>query len=69
MYYIKNMGGRILELNLLVRDIWFWCIVRNIWISVFYIWGIDNVEVDRLLRIINDEFEWKFNEIVFFKIF
>lgn len=69
MYYINNMGGRILELNLLVRDIWFWCIVRNIQISVFCILGIDNVEVDRLLRIINDDLEWKYNEIFFFKIF
>ncbi|XP_061176076.1 uncharacterized protein LOC133185029 [Saccostrea echinata] len=68
MHYINNMGGRIPELNLLARDIWFWCIARNIWISASHIPGIDNVEADRLSRTINDDLEWKLNETVFHKI-
>lgn len=68
MHYINNMGGRIPELNLLARDIWFWCIARNIWISASHIPGIDNVEADRLSRTINDDLEWKLNETTFLKI-
>lgn len=68
MHYINNMGGRIPELNLLVRDIWFWCIARNIWFSASHIPGIDNVEANRLSRTINDDLEWKLNETIFLKI-
>jgi hypothetical protein len=63
--YIENMGGRIRELNYLARDIWDWCIDRNIWCSAAHIPGVENIEADRLSRKLNPDIEWMISHVVF----
>ncbi|CAG2213825.1 unnamed protein product [Mytilus edulis] len=63
--YINKMGGRILKLNTLTKELWNWCINRKIWVTAFYLPGVANIEADRLSRSINVDIEWKLNENVF----
>ena len=34
--YLLKLGGRKVELNRLTKEIWEWCMARNIWISVLH---------------------------------
>lgn len=63
--YLNNFGGKFQELNLLARDIWLWCIKRNIHLSAAHIPGIENTEADRLSRRFNDDLEWSLDKTVF----
>lgn len=32
IFYVNNMGGMVLkDMDCLVKDIWKWCCIRNIW--------------------------------------
>ncbi|XP_060600208.1 uncharacterized protein LOC132753725 [Ruditapes philippinarum] len=62
--YIKNMGGKIQNLNSLARQIWLWCCERNIWLSATHVPGIDN-EADASSRKFNDNTEWMLNDGLF----
>lgn len=67
--YINNMGGIKLEkMNILLRKIWFWCMNRNIWIFVDYVFGKNNV-VDKFFREFNDLVEWKIEVGIFERFF
>jgi hypothetical protein len=63
--YINKMGGRKKELNNLCRDMWGWCIARNIWISATHVPGVQNVQADKLSRKLNDDLEWMLNKNIF----
>lgn len=53
--YINNMGGIYFKLcNDIVSQIWIWCIDRSIWLLVVYIFGVENVVVDRKFRKFDD---------------
>lgn len=57
--YISKMGGRIPKLNNLVKDLWLWCVKRDIWITAFHIF---NVRADALSRQkLSDDMEWAIN--------
>ncbi len=67
--YINNFGGKIDYLDNLGREIWFWMIEKNCWISASYIPGCENDIADEESRIKkNCNTEWKLNEKVFQKI-
>ncbi|KAK3100452.1 hypothetical protein FSP39_020111 [Pinctada imbricata] len=66
--YINNMGGRKCELNSLCKQIWDWCINRDIYISAKHLPGVENVQADRLSRKLNDDMEWMLNDNTFEKI-
>ena len=64
--YVRNMGGtHSVLLNNIARDIWFWCMERNIWLTATHIAGIKNVVADTASRQFNDNTEWKLNPQVF----
>ena len=63
--YLNKMGGRKLPLNVLTKDIWVWCLTRDIWLSVFHIPGKTNYIADRLSRTLNDDMEWELSQEVF----
>ena len=44
------MGGRKESLNALTKEIWLWCLERNIYISAFHIPGVLNTRADNLSR-------------------
>ena len=64
--YLSKLGGREVELNRLTKEIWKWCMARNIWISVFHIPGKDNSIADKLFR--NFDREWLLSDEVFYII-
>jgi hypothetical protein len=64
--YIKNMGGtHSIECNDIAKDIWSWCISRNIWLSASHIPGVSNVQADKESRSFDDKLEWKLDSVVF----
>ena len=46
------------DLNAIAREIWSWCVERNIYWSVAHIPGKSNITADKLLRKFNDDLEW-----------
>ena len=62
--YIRNMGGKIEILNSVTKQIWQWCITKNIWLSATYIPGVLN-EADSLSREFDDSTEWMLNKSLF----
>ena len=65
MSYLNSMGGtKSVSCNALSRQIWLWCIDRNIWVSAAHVPGILNVS-DILSRKFNDNVEWMLNKDVF----
>ena len=63
--YINKFGGKTPELDSLARDIWFWCIDRNIHLSAAHVPGRDNCEADEESRAVNDDTEWSLNQGTF----
>ena len=55
--YINKFGGRKSELDSIARDIWFWCLERNIHLSAAHVPGIENCEADEESRAMNEDTE------------
>ena len=67
--YINPMGGALsLECNKIAREIWTWCIQRNIWVTAISLPGKENVDVDRKSRTFNDNTEWSLKDNIFHSI-
>lgn len=47
--------------NSITKDIWDFCIVRNIWISAAYVPGVENTAADEESRNTNMDTEWRLN--------
>ena len=65
------MGGRKPDLNKLAREIWKWCEERGLWVSAFFIPGIDNLRADSLScagKKLNEDMEWGLDQSVFVEI-
>lgn len=59
MHYINNMGGtKSISLNNLARELWLWCISRDLNLTVVHIPGISNVKADFNSRSMNLRNEW-----------
>ena len=57
--YINAMGGiKSADCNNMARQIWLWCIEREIWLSACHIPGSINVEADSESRVFNTSTEW-----------
>lgn len=63
--YINHMGGRKTYLNNLTREIWQWCMKRNVWLSACHLPGKSNVEADKLSIKLSNDMEWKLNVDIF----
>lgn len=62
---INKMGSVKEKLNNIIREIWLWCKIRNIFITVVHIAGKKNIEADRASREFNENLEWSLNDAVF----
>ena len=63
--YVNHMGGaKSHACDSVAREMWAWCIARNIWISACHIPGIIN-EADRESRVSHDQMEWKLDPNLF----
>ena len=63
--YINKFWGKTYELDLLAREIWLWCIDKNIHISAAHLPGRINLEADKLSRFFNDDLEWSLDRGTF----
>ena len=60
------MGGqKSVECNKLAKEIWEWCISRDLWISAAHIPGLQNVEADAYSRKLEEGTEWQLNPVIF----
>ena len=67
--YINNMAGSKSDiLNSLARQLWEWCMKRNIFISAQHIPGHMNSAADQLSRTFSYNLEWSLNTNVFQQI-
>ena len=63
------MGGtHSKECNSIAKDIWQWCIERQIWLTAAHIPGTKNVEADRESRVFSGNKEWMIRPDVFQQI-
>ena len=51
--------------NYLAQQIWEWCIVSNVWLTVVHIPGKENTEADRESRLSRREIEWTLQKSLF----
>ena len=69
LHYITKMGGvKSSRCNKVAKKIWLWCMHKNIWLSVAFIKGKENVEADQLSRVFDERTEWMLNREVFQEI-
>ena len=66
--YINNMGGRIVSLLEISKEIWLWASKRKNFLSAVHIPGKQNFEPDGLSRNFSDSSEWKLKESIFQQI-
>ena len=67
--YVNHMGGsHAPKCNDIARDIWLWCIERDIWLTAAHIPGKENIEADAESRIFSDQTEWKLCPTIFQQI-
>ena len=64
--FLNNMGGTHSKPRKKVaRDIWLWCMRRNIWRTATHIPGIQNTTADKFSRKFQDRTEWQLKPNVF----
>ena len=64
--YVNHMGGsHSCQCNVMAKDIWQFCIERNIWLTAAHLPGHLNVIADEKSRVFDDKTEWKLNAHVF----
>ena len=67
--YINHMGGTVSkELFNLTKNLWMWCLERNIHITAQHLTGTQNIVADVESRSQIDRTDWKLNPSIFCKI-
>ena len=67
--YITSMGGtHSMECNSVAKEIWLFCITREIWLSAAHIPGKDNIQADKESRVFNDNKEWMLRSGIFHQV-
>ena len=67
--YVNKFGGcHNKQLNELSKELWFWCIDKNVNIMAVHIAGVENAIADSLSRDFNTSVEWSLNDSVFDKL-
>ena len=67
--YINNQGGTVSkDLVSLTRDLWMWCLERNIHIEAQHLPGVLNCVADSESRHMKDQSDWKLDQETFMKI-
>ena len=62
--YINNLGGTVSrELLNLAKDLWMWCLERNIHITAQHLPGVMNHIADAESRTMRDRLDWKLNPV------
>ena len=59
------MGSTKVQCNAITRNLWLWCISRNMWIKALHLPGSDNIAADKQSRTTGLETEWSVSSTVF----
>jgi len=60
------MGGMVSDLcDNVTKEIWEWCIERDLWLSAAHLPGRENMEADAASRQFNESIEWKLRHDIF----
>ena len=66
--YVKNMGGvKSEQCNEIAKEIWSWCKLHDVWITIAHIPGVLNTLADHKSRNFADNLEWELNPSLFDK--
>ena len=69
VHCVNNQGStKSPECHQVAREIWFWCMERDLWISTAHIAGVLNISADEASRKFNDDIEWQLNDTIFDRI-
>lgn len=67
--YLNSMGGmQSLQCDRLTKQIWLWCMQREIWVSACHVAGKNNTQADRASRHFDDNTEWMLRQDIFLSI-
>ena len=67
--YVNKLGGTVSpRLNTIVRELWLWCMNRDITLVAEHLPGVLNTIVDQESRIMRDRSDWMLNPRIFSKI-
>ena len=67
--YNNNLGGTVSrELVMLTRDLWMWCLERNIHIAAVHLPGVLNTIADTESQEMLDRTDWKLTPVIFQEI-
>ena len=62
---INKMGSTKVQWNAITRNLWLWCISRNIWVQALHLPGSENTAADKQSRSTGLETEWSLASTVF----
>ena len=67
--YVNNLGGTVsAQATKLARELWMWCLQRDILLTAQHIPGKENVIADRESRVMKDRSDWMLNPVIFHRI-
>ena len=64
--YTNNLGGTVsTQTTILARELWTWCLERDILLTVEYHQGKENIRADTESRVMKDRSDWMLNPSIF----
>ena len=64
--YINHQGGTVSPMATeIAKDLWMWCLERDITIKAQYLPGVENVRADSESRVMQDRSDWMLNRQIF----
>ena len=67
--YVNNLGGTVsAHATKFARELWMWCLQRDILLTAQHLPGKENVIADRESRVMKDRSDWMLNPVIFCRI-
>lgn len=67
--YINSLGGmQNVKMDSLSKEIWEWCIARKLFLTAFYLPGVENIQADFSSRNFSDTTEWMLKRQIFTRL-
>ena len=67
--YVNNLGGTVsAQATKLARQLWMWCLQRDILLTAQHLPGKENVIADKESRTMKDRSDWTLNPVIFHRI-
>lgn len=64
--YINHLGGTVSpQATEIAKQLWMWCLERNITVTAQYLPGVENIWADQESRIMRDRTDWMLNPQIF----